>query len=419
MIYIHFLPVIALSFFCKYEKNIHLLTILLINLYTLFPLYFYIYFPEFSEIIGAHTGYLGLPSVHMYVFLFNTSYLFLVLFMPRFFRWRRVKIKPTAVSKFNSFTLVIVLVLMVLLFTLVSHETSYKLVQKSDNLSLVSKVFAMLVKLYAMFLITLLVGRMFGYNTTSIIIITCSILVFTAFCLHLGSRSDLAGFFMGIVFIYAYRQKLLFSFRNICFGLILSPLVLIFFSLILYLRGGGNLINFALDIEQFIFQDYFAPFHVFIAAANKQFIDPELVFISNIGNLVPGTTLVINEPIPYVTEVVSRFMNTSAIIGRTQGFASHIFLDGWVAFGIFGFIFSAALVYAMVSFVLVCAQRLDPDLQYIMIGLWGLVVLPIIRSQTSVAFRYLALYIPVVVLIYLIFVRQRNMKDRKVSVLGG
>ncbi|MDC1272139.1 hypothetical protein N8Z94_06015 [Planktomarina temperata] len=375
--------------------------------------------PEFSKLIGAYTGSSALLLVHIYVFLFNTTYLILVTFLPRLFRWKKTSIKPTNVSKFNNVTIAFVLVLMVLFFTLVSDEISYKMVQESDNLSLVSKFFAMLVKLYPMFLITLLVGRMLNYNSVSKLLIILSICAFIVFCLHMGSRSDIAGFLLGIIFIYAYRQKSLFNLRIFLYGTIFIVLLLIIFSLILHMRGGGNLIGFTLDIRQFIFQDYFAPFHVFIAAVNKGFIDPELVLFSNIGNLFPGTTLVLNEPIPYVTEVVSRLMNTNAIIGRTQGFASHIFVDGWVAFGILGFIFSAASVYALVSFVLVLAQRMDPDLEYIIIGLWGMIVLPIIRSQTSVAFRYLAFYIPVIVLAYLIFVRRRNMEKRKELVLGG
>lgn len=410
MIFVQLIPLVLLAFFCRYEKNIHLLTSLMISLYTLVPLFLYEKFPEYSILIGAYTGNSGLAQIHAYVFLYNATYLFLVLLVPRKLRWKSIDFTSMGLSKLVDLSVVVVLLFLLASFIILENEINYLSVQVAENLSMGAKFFVMSVKLYPMILLAFIVGRAYGHVNISKSIIVLSLCIFVYFCIIMGNRVDIAAFLLGFIYIFSYSKKTIFKLKYIINGIFIGSICLFIFAIIEQARGGSNVSTMTISLERFIFQDYFAPFHVFIAAVNKNYIDPLLVLASNFGNLIPGITLIFDEPKPYITEVVSQFINGHVIVGRTQGFASHIYLEGWVTMGFLGFFYSAFMNFMLVNFVISISQRLPHDLGIILIGLWGMCILPIIRSQSVVALRYLLVYIPFILAIYLLFRRNKLIK---------
>ncbi len=133
-------------------------------------------------------------------------------------------------------------------------------------------------------------------------------------------------------------------------------------------------------------KDWYAPAHMLFAAVKYKIIDPSEVIISNLSN----SLILIGYP--YLQQGITEIFNPG-VATRSAGYAFYISTEGYMMAGVFGFIYNSALILLSLAFWRKLASTNSKELNNIMLGLMGCMLVNLVRGQGSYFFKYLYTFI--------------------------
>jgi hypothetical protein len=145
-------------------------------------------------------------------------------------------------------------------------------------------------------------------------------------------------------------------------------------------KGTGS----GLDLEQLMYQDYFAPSSLLFVSMATGWVDPAEVFRSNAYNAVPFTGY------PYLQNILSEVANPVGF-SRTESYGYYILNEGYNSAGWLGILYNALMVNLGLGLWRFFAKSRDPRVTERMIAVLCLLVVSLVRGPSVFFVRYIYL----------------------------
>jgi hypothetical protein len=385
--------------------------LLFLYIYTIFTQIGYVYLPELSVYLNAYFG----PDVFSsYVIFVGLSciafYIMFCLFYNNCIRDNRysVILSESQVKRFIFFCVIIVHLIYSLLFFVNNYElityenASNEAFFKSSGISY--WVFFMGFKLSVIINLVLYVTVRLKLidkevNRPFILgLLTCELLLFIVISQKIGSRTDLLALTLSIL-IFEVRYKLVMNVALKAKHIIFAVLILLSLALlanrIQLTRTENSFHEDAFLSERILFQDYYAPSHLLIAAIEYNYVDPAEVIVSNLSN----TFVLLNYP--YLQYFVTELFNPG-VTTRSASYAFYLFTEGYIAMGWAGFIYNGIVVFAGFSLWRALASSDNINFNLFIYALISTQLANIARSQSSYFLKDIyVFFIPAMILFYL------------------
>lgn len=164
-------------------------------------------------------------------------------------------------------------------------------------------------------------------------------MVFIVIAQAVGNRLELVSLFNAVIFVELIRRSSAPRSRSIGFyvGITVTAIsCLTYMTWLSRTRAHDPYESFGL-LESVIFQDYFAPAHILVAAIGHNLVDLGEVLTSNFMNML----ILMNYP--YLQQYVTEVFNPG-VSSRSTGYAFYIMAEGYLAFGSFGFVYNGLVI---------------------------------------------------------------------------
>jgi hypothetical protein len=149
------------------------------------------------------------------------------------------------------------------------------------------------------------------------------------------------------------------------------------------------------DLQQLMYQDYFAPSSLLFVSMATDWVDAAEVFRSNVYNAIPFTGY------PYLQNILSEVANPIGFT-RTESYGYYILNEGFNAVGWFGIVYNALMVNLGLGLWRFFANSRDPRVTERMIAVLCLLIVSLVRGPSVFFVRYIYLAIlPALGLIWL------------------
>lgn len=223
------------------------------------------------------------------------------------------------------------------------------------------------------------------------------ITLFVMISLKIGSRTDLLALTVSIVVIELYDSKKRVAHRtNKWLWFKISMLSIVTFStltLIEYTRGAGA--EMGTLPEMILLKDYYAPYHILIAAMAYEYVNPLEVIISN------GANALILLKQPYLQATVADIFNPG-LSTRSASYAFYIFSEGFIFMGFFGFLYNGFIIFGGLAIWRAMANSNYNYYNHFMTGLISTQIVHIARNQSSYFLKDIYTYfIPAMLMFFL------------------
>lgn len=219
--------------------------------------------------------------------------------------------------------------------------------------------------------------------------------IFTSFVL--GNRTDLLAAGLGIAIFESLSAH--FNWRVILRGLLWASALVAALLLIEATRYGDEVKEADLSAA-ILAKDYYAPAHMLYAAIAYNFVQPLEVMASNTSNAL----VMLNYP--YLQGTVTDLFRPD-VATRSAGYAFYIFTEGYLFAGLMGFLYNGLVPLAGLLLWKKLANTRDPQLNALLIGLMGCMVVNLVRSQSSYFIKYLYTFVLPGLLMYTSLTGQR------------
>jgi hypothetical protein len=233
-------------------------------------------------------------------------------------------------------------------------------------------------------------------NRTIVLILSLlELTLFVIVSLKLGNRTDPISMMLGITFM---EIELIRGVQNKLFNILILTLVMgvFLYGLVMIESGrsqeGAQAGSFA---EKILFQDYYAPSHILIAAMGLQFVDPVEVIASNSANAF----ILLKHP--YLQEIVTEKFNPG-IATRSTGYAFYLFSEGYLALGRLGFFYNGLVIFLGVSLWKRLSYSNNNYYNLFMLSLVATQAANIVRGQSSYFIKNIyIIFLPAMFLFFL------------------
>jgi hypothetical protein len=392
----------SLRFMVKRHDYLHAIAFLFLYIYTVFAQIGYAYFPELSMFYGAYFGPFLFYKYWAFMFLSFLSTFLVYRLLTRFnIKSAAYRVKKLSVSYFHYFFYAIVFFLLIVLN--VYFYVNRGLFGYGGGTPMGGSLFGLgfiffqtcTFILYTLFRDELnrKIKRLFSLLLFSICILFYVQVVFTS-----GTRSPILYFFLALVAYeffplnlkdkYYRRKLLVFSFVGL--GVFTSLNLLRSIRLSGEMINMSSFINYNSDDSEFadqdisalvLAQDYYVPSHTLFVSMQYNIIDPLEVLRSNFFNAL------VKFKYPFFTTKITQRV-TGSTDERGVGWAYHYFVEGYNAFGFFGFFYNAIFWNLGVTLWVKLGCSNDWRHNKVMLSLSTLVVVMVMKSQTSAFIQF-------------------------------
>lgn len=368
---------------------------LFLFVYAIFAQIGYIYFPELSKYIKAYFGEtVWYEASKLIIFSFIGILIGFALFWKKLvnlapFTFRVTKSRYGFIQNISTLFLFIIiafqLIYLILNFGNINWYSNQDENYRSENLTF--SIFMLLFKFSVginIVLYGIVLDRVGSFpRWIHRLILIASVMIFFTSAVKLGNRTDLLAFSLGILTYHLYRDGFdPGKFLKIAFFTIILGLVMYVVETSRY-NDERLEINFWAGM---IAKDWYAPAHMLFAVIEYNLIDPIEVIFSNILNSL------IMIGYPYLQQGIVESFNPG-VATRSAGYAFYIFTEGYMMAGIFGFIYNSALVLVGLALWRKLALTNNENLNNIMLGLMGCMIVNLVRGQGSYFLKYLYTFI--------------------------
>ena len=366
------------------------------------------YFPELSEVIKAYFG----PEIFYPANIFITlSFISLFVFFLLFFRYTTCFPAYSAVRSVPRLNIIFYAVILIHFFFI-----SYYFASNYDLINYANASDEQFLKYHGTSLIVFGIGfkhsvfinlllyfmlRVNKYDSPHVnkafvlplLILELSLFLMIAF--KLGNRADILSLTLGIVFVEIELMRSA-KVKYLNFACITVAIILVLFILVKVegLRGSEFVDDYAF-IERIIYKDYYAPAHILFAAIGFNYINPWEVLASNFYN----SLILVGHP--YLQETVTELFNPG-ITTRSASYAFYIFSEGYLVFGLMGFLYNGLIFFVGISIWRLFSNSSNNYFNLFLLSLMASQAANIARGQSSYFIKDIyTIFIPAIVLLYL------------------
>ncbi len=380
----------------SHGDDLHALAFIALYVYTIFAQIGYAYFPEFSIFLGAYFG----------IKLFYYYWLFMFLsFLSSFLIYKKVR-KLGVYKQYylvetanNNLRWLLFWIVSIVLFSLLYlyFKNNRALFGWGGGSPMGSMWFVIGFRLFTLiaffsYLMFRNKSNKFAVRGIGLLAFVCEFIFFINVCIAAGNRSDIVYFFLAISFYelspimssFKLQKKKVFSFVVIGAVLINALMILLALrtqkadtnisAIINFEQGESNAreVSFA---SKLLVQDYYSPSHPLFIAMHYGMIDPLETLKSNLANSV------VLLKYPYLSQTIVSKVNPS--IERGGGWAYHMFIEGYNAFGWFGILYNGIAWNLGLGLWLLLSKSNNLMHNKAMTAVMVFLIVNTMRSQTS------------------------------------
>lgn len=391
----------CIAFMLRRNHDLHALAFLTLYIYTIFTQIGYAYFPELSIFIGAYYG----PMLFYKYWIFMFSSFILTFFLYKKMFPRNDKKQTYLVKPINSkigenlfFIIVILLYLLLNLYFIVYRN----LFEYGTANPMGGPWFG--IGFWVFTICTVILFSLFRDKSNSrrkrrfsaILFFICTLFLITV-AIASGVRSTILYFFISLMlyesfpfinkiqnkrkfFIYSLMGIFLIFSMNILRELRTQGEDISFISFLNFESGQSILSNQNLS-STLLSQDYFYPSHTLFISMYYEIIDPIEVLKSNLAN----SLVLFNYPF-LSTLIVEKAIGEK--YERGVGWSYHYFVEGYNVMGMFGVFYNALFWNLGMLLWFKLTQSTNKKHNKAMISISGLVIILVMRSQTSAFIQF-------------------------------
>ena len=395
----------CIKFMIKRGHDLHALAFFTLYIYTIFAQIGYAYYPEFSDLVGA---YFGPKLFYKYWAFMFFSFVFTFLLYRKMNPKNEKKdayiVKSTKFNfgEFLFFSIAIILYLLLSLY----FEKYRSIFGYGGGTPMGGPWFGIgfwIFTLCNFILYTLfrdksnkIKKRLFSF----IIFLFCFIF-FLKVALASGIRSTILYFFIAIAFyeLTPLIKKIKYQKRKIFILIVSGFFVISVLSTLRVLRTQGEEINFSsfsnydssdskfsVSDQDFLplllLQDYYLPSHTLFISMYYKIIDPIEVFKSNVANSL------VKLKYPFLSTTIVSRASGGYKDDRGAGWAYHYFVEGYNAMGLLGIFYNALFWNIGMILWFRLAQSNNERHNKAMLSISALVIILVMRSQTSAFIQF-------------------------------
>tara|TARA_B100001248_G_scaffold38367_1_gene24558 strand:- start:10993 stop:12321 length:1329 start_codon:yes stop_codon:yes gene_type:complete len=383
--------------------DLHALAFFTLFTYTVFSQIGYAYFPELSILIGAYYGPTLFYKYWFFMFFsFVFTFLLYLLIFPESKKEFTYMVKPTHrnFGQYFFFLIVILLYSILSLYFEVYRDTF----RYGGGRTMGGPWFGVgfwIFTLCTLILFTLFRNKSNNYKKRifSLALFFICLTLFLQVTIASGIRSAIFYFFLSIAFyeLSPLLKTVKFQKRKVFIFVLSAFLVLGMLTVLRSLRIQGDEVNFSSfvnyegDREEevlyqtwataLLFQDYYLPSHTLFVSMQYNVIEPLEVLKSNLANSL------VRLDYPHLTSLVVA-NETGENEQRGTGWGYHYFVEGYNAVGMFGVIYNALLWNLGMLLWIKLTQSNNRMHNRVMISISVLVIVIVMRSQTSAFIQF-------------------------------
>jgi hypothetical protein len=386
----------------KKGHDLHALAFFTLYIYTIFAQIGYAYFPELSMLYGAYFGPLLFYKYWAFMFF---SFVFTFLLYKKINAKNDKKdiysVKPAS-KNYGEYFFFLIVILLYLILNLYFY-TNRGLFGYGGGTPMGGPWFGIgfwIFTLCAFILFTLfrdksikIKKRIFSF----ILFLLCTSF-FIRVTIAAGTRSAILYFFVSLAFyeLTPVLKTIKYQKRKIFIFLISGFFVISMLTILRTLRAQGeetnisSFSNYESSDSKFsddglpaviLMQDYYLPSHTLFISMHYNIIDPIEVIKSNLANSL------IKMKYPYLsTKIVERV--TGSTDDRGAGWAYHYFVEGYNAIGLLGVFYNAFFWNLGMILWIRLTQSNNRKHNKAMLSISVLVIVLVMRSQTSAFFQF-------------------------------
>lgn len=392
----------SIRFMMKREHDLHAFAFFTLYIYTIFAQIGYAYFPELSALSGAYFGPMLFYKFWAFMFFsFVFTFLLYRALNPRNYKKNSYIVKSTSLNYGEYFFFAIA----VLLYLILSqYFSTYRgIFGYGGGTPMGGPWFGIgfwIFTLCTLILFTLFRDR--SNNTKKRIFSFVLFLIFFSFFIQVaiasGIRSTILYFFISLAFyeLSPIIKTFKFQKRKIFIFAVSSIFVISMLTTLRTLRQQGEDINFSSFTSyessetQFsdqtlgvsiLMQDYYLPSHTLFISMHYSIIDPAEVAKSNLANSL------IKVKYPYLSTTIVE-QATGHRDERGGGWAYHYFVEGYNAVGLLGVFYNALFWNLGMILWIRLTQSNNRRHNKAMLSIAVLVIVLVMRSQTSAFIQF-------------------------------
>lgn len=399
-------------FMLRRGHDLHAFAFLTLYIYSIFTQIGYVFFPELSVFIGAYYGPMLFYKYWAFMFFsFVLTFFLYKKIFPRNDKKQTYFVKPlnSKIGENLFFIIVIVLYLLLNLYFIVYRDMfQYGSTMGGPWFGIGFWVFTVCtVILFSLFRDKSNSRRKRRFS--AILFFICTLFLITV-AIASGVRSTILYFFIGLLLyeIFPLRNKIknkrkIFTYSLIGIFLVFSLNILrelrtqgediSFTSFLNFERGQTSFSNQNLS-STLLAQDYFYPSHTLFISMYYEIIDPIEVLKSNLAN-----SLVLLK-YPFLSTLIVE-KATGEKHERGRGWSYHYFVEGYNVMGMLGVFYNALFWNLGMLLWFKLTRTTNKNHNKAMIAISGLVIILVMRSQTSafIQFYWMILLIGLVLLL--------------------
>lgn len=374
----------------KNHDDIFALMFASLYIYTIFSQIGYCYFPSISSDMGAYFGKL---AYYKYYFVVFSSFIF-SYYMYNRTRTKNERVRYNVINvPGNKRTHIFYLVFILLLVYCTNYFNSNRFsFQWGTERAMGSAMFSFIFGLFTTFVFCLYVRIRKKYSFILLILLIISIILIIQVYTAAGNRSSILYFVIMLAMyeLYPLADSITRNKKIIIFTILGGYLLIQGLMGILALRNSG--VEFGLEqiiavrnekslqatsYEDILTQDYYAPSHTLFVAVGNNYVHPFEVILSNLTNVIIG--------LPHRPLISSSVLSNciSLKFERYEGWASYLFLEGYVFMGLFAFIYNGVVLVLFLRLLLFFSKTKDKTFKRAMIAMVAHTIIMLVRSQSS------------------------------------
>lgn len=317
-------------------------------LYSIFAQIGYVYFPELSMLMRAYFGIELFYKYWLFIFLsFVGTYFVYCFLLPKKLSSISYVIREGC-HRNASFLSINVLLLIILYVYFVQNRSLFGWGGASP-MGNVWFVIGFRIHTICTFILYALLRSKSKTSLVFKLLFIVDFIFFLQVTFAAGVRSAIVSFFMSILFfeLFPFFYSLKYRKKKILRFLGLSVCLVIALSALLNIRAqetvsitslvkSGEQENDQSFYEKILMQDYYAPSHTLFVSMRYEYVDFWETMKSNFANSL------VKMNYPYLTEKIVAIVNGTQ--ERGVGWAYHLFVEGYNAWGMLGFIYNAFIL---------------------------------------------------------------------------
>ena len=392
----------SIRFMLKRGHDLHAFAFFTLYIYTIFSQIGYAYFSELSDFYGAYFGPMLFYKYWTFMFFsFVFAFLLYKIMNPKLGKKYFYIVKRTSLSYGVYFFFLISILLYLVLgsyFNTYRGDFGY-----GGGAPMGGPWFGLgfwMFTLCDLILFTLARDKSnkISKRTISFVLFIIFTLFYIKVCVASGIRSPLLYFFISIIFyeLFPIITASKFQKRKIFKIVILSIFVISMLNVLRTLRTQGEEINFSsftnyessesLSSDQslsvvILTQDFYLPSHTLFISMHNAIIDPIEVVKSNLANSL------ISLKYPFLSTMIVE-KATGIKDERGAGWSYHYFVEGYNAMGVLGVFYNALFWNLGMILWIRLTQSNNERHNKAMLSIAALVVVLVMRSQTSAFIQF-------------------------------